>query len=117
MTFIPHCDTERQQMLDAVGVNTLDDLFGDVPEHVRFPSLTLPPPVSQLELAAEMRALAARNIDARTGPRSWALASTATIALRPSTTSCSAASSPPPTRRIRLRSARACCRPCSSTKP
>jgi glycine dehydrogenase subunit 1 len=68
MTFIPHCDTERQQMLDAVGVNTLDDLFGDVPEHVRFPSLTLPPPVSQLELAAEMRALAARNIDAQDRP-------------------------------------------------
>ena len=68
MTFIPHSDTERRQMLDAVGVKTLDDLFGDVPEHVRFPSLTLPPPISQLELPAEMRALAARNIDAQDRP-------------------------------------------------
>jgi glycine dehydrogenase subunit 1 len=68
MTFIPHSDTERRQMLDAIGVKTLDDLFGDVPEHVRFPSLTLPPPVSELELTAEMRALAARNIDAQDRP-------------------------------------------------
>jgi glycine dehydrogenase subunit 1 len=68
MTFIPHSDAERRQMLDAVGVKTLDDLFGDVPEHVRFPSLNLPPPISQLELPAEMRALAARNIDAQDRP-------------------------------------------------
>jgi glycine dehydrogenase subunit 1 len=68
MTFVPHSDTERRQMLDAVGVKSLDDLFGDVPEHVRFPSLALPPPISQLELAAEMRALAARNIDPQVRP-------------------------------------------------
>jgi glycine dehydrogenase subunit 1 len=68
MTFIPHSDRERRQMLDAVGVKTLEDLFGDVPEPVRFPSLSLPPPISQMELAAEMRALAARNLDTQDRP-------------------------------------------------
>jgi glycine dehydrogenase subunit 1 len=62
MTFIPHSDTERRRMLDAIGVKHLEDLFADVPEGVRFPSLQLPPPVSQHELAAEMRGLATRNI-------------------------------------------------------
>jgi glycine dehydrogenase subunit 1 len=68
MAFIPHSDEERRQMLDAVGVKTLEGLFGDVPDHVRFPSLSLPPPISQLELAAEMRALAARNLDTQDRP-------------------------------------------------
>ena len=35
---------------------------------MRFPSLNLPPPISQPELAAEMRALAGRNIDAQDQP-------------------------------------------------
>jgi glycine dehydrogenase subunit 1 len=68
MTFIPHSDTERRQMLDAIGVKQLEDLFGDVPQRVRFPSLNLPAPISQLELDAEMRALAARNVDPQGRP-------------------------------------------------
>ena len=68
MTFIPHSDAERREMLQAVGVGCLEDLFRDVPARVRFPSLNLPPPISQPELAAEMRALAGRNIDAQDQP-------------------------------------------------
>jgi glycine dehydrogenase subunit 1 len=61
MAFVPHSDTERGEMLSTVGVGRLEDLFQDIPEGVRFPSLDLPPPISQPELAGEMRALAARN--------------------------------------------------------
>jgi glycine dehydrogenase subunit 1 len=68
MTFIPHSNAERRRMLEAVGVKHLEDLFADIPERLRFPSLNLPPPVTQLELAAEVRALAARNRDARDQP-------------------------------------------------
>jgi glycine dehydrogenase subunit 1 len=68
MTFIPHSDVERRDMLEVVGVERLQDFFGDVPQSVRFPSLGLPPPTSQPELAVEMRALAKRNIDAQDRP-------------------------------------------------
>ena len=45
MTFIPHSDAERCEMLQAVGVGCLEDLFRDVPARVRFPSLNLPQPI------------------------------------------------------------------------
>lgn len=61
MTYLPHTDNERREMLDAIGVTDLKDLFGDVPERLRFPDLELPPALSEPELAREMRDLAARN--------------------------------------------------------
>ena len=48
-------------MLAAIGVARIEDLFADVPAHVRFPELKLPPPASELDIAREMQALAARN--------------------------------------------------------
>lgn len=65
MKYIPHTDPERRSMLDAIGVSTLQDLFQDVPEQVRFPALDLPAPASELEIEREMQELAARNVDAR----------------------------------------------------
>ena len=61
MRYTPHTDGERRAMLDAIGVASLDQLFADVPEHVRFPELDLPKALSELEVAREMHALAARN--------------------------------------------------------
>jgi glycine dehydrogenase subunit 1 len=63
MTYIPHTDDERRAMLDIIGVGRVEDLFRDVPERVRFPELDLPRAMSEMEVAAEMRALAARNAD------------------------------------------------------
>jgi glycine dehydrogenase subunit 1 len=61
MGYVPHTEAERDQMLQAIGVPDLDALFADVPAHVRFPPLNLPPALSEPELAQAMRALAARN--------------------------------------------------------
>ena len=61
MTYLPHTDDERGEMLRAIGVADLTDLFGDVPERLRFPDLKLLPACSEPELAQEMRGLAARN--------------------------------------------------------
>jgi len=63
MTYIPHTDDERRAMLDTIGVGHFEDLFLDAPERVRFPELDLPRVVSEMEVAAAMRALAARNAD------------------------------------------------------
>lgn len=61
MTCTPHTMDERRRMLDAVGVGTLEELFDGVPERGRFPDLRLPGPLSEMELSAELRRLAARN--------------------------------------------------------
>src|SRR5258708_18633611 len=62
MTYVPHTERETREMLAAVGVDRMEDLFADVPAAVRFPKLKLPPPSSEMEIMGEMQALAARNV-------------------------------------------------------
>ena len=61
MSYLPHTDAERQQMLDAIGVTTIEDLFDAVPSSHRFPYLDLPPAMSELEVIQEMQSLAEAN--------------------------------------------------------
>lgn len=59
--FIPHTDSETREMLDAVGIKSLDDLFKSVPAKYRFPRLNLPPAMTEMEVMAELQNLAAAN--------------------------------------------------------
>ncbi len=61
MSYIPHTDAERQQMLAAVGVTTIEDLFEAVPASHRFPKLDLPAPMSEMEIMAELQSMAEAN--------------------------------------------------------
>jgi glycine dehydrogenase subunit 1 len=61
MSYIPHTDAERQQMLAAIGVTTIEDLFEAVPASHRFPALDLPEPQSEMGVSAEMQAFAEAN--------------------------------------------------------
>ena len=61
MSYIPHTDVERQQMLTAIGVPTIEDLFEAIPSKFRFPKLDLPAPMSEMEVIAELQALAEAN--------------------------------------------------------
>jgi glycine dehydrogenase subunit 1 len=61
MPYGPHTAADRQHMLDALGIGSVDELFADIPEGLRASPLDLPPPEPELELAARLRALAARN--------------------------------------------------------
>jgi glycine dehydrogenase subunit 1 len=61
MSYVPHTERERSEMLAAIGVPRMEDLFADVPARVRFPELSLPPPASELDVMRDMQALAARN--------------------------------------------------------
>ncbi|MGJ3238431.1 MAG: aminomethyl-transferring glycine dehydrogenase subunit GcvPA [Anaerolineae bacterium] len=61
MAYIPHTEVERQQMLAAIGVTTIEDLFEAVPASHRFPSLNLPSAMSEMEIAREMSAMAEAN--------------------------------------------------------
>jgi glycine dehydrogenase subunit 1 len=56
-------DADREEMLAAIGVSSIDDLFGDIPESVRFQGrLDLEPALSEPELVAHLEELAARNV-------------------------------------------------------
>ena len=58
-------DADRQEMLAAIGVETIDDLFADVPEGVRLGrALDLPPGKPEQEVYARLRDLAAKNVSA-----------------------------------------------------
>lgn len=61
MSYIPHTDAERQQMLAEIGVTTIEDLFEAVPSSHRFPKLDLPKPMSEMEVMAEMLSISDAN--------------------------------------------------------
>src|SRR3954467_10077158 len=63
--YTPATEADRQEMLAAVGVETIDDLFADVPEGVRLDrALNLPPGKPEQEVYTYLRKLAARNVAA-----------------------------------------------------
>jgi glycine cleavage system P protein (glycine dehydrogenase) subunit 1 len=62
MSYVPHTGRERRDMLAAIGVDSVEDLFADVPANVRFPRLNLPSALAEPDLVREMQALAARNL-------------------------------------------------------
>ncbi|MEO6857286.1 MAG: aminomethyl-transferring glycine dehydrogenase subunit GcvPA [Solirubrobacteraceae bacterium] len=55
-------DADRREMLAAIGVDSIDALFADIPESLRLSApLDLGPGLSEQEVYDELRALAARN--------------------------------------------------------
>lgn len=61
--FIPHTEANRKKMLEAIGVARAEDLFADVPENLRFPTLDLPPALSELEAKTHLSELSRENVD------------------------------------------------------
>ncbi len=66
--YIPNTQEEQARILSALGLKTLDELFLDIPESFRNPSLDLPGPLSELEIQQELAGLAARNRPLGAGP-------------------------------------------------
>ena len=63
--FIPHTDDERKNMLRAIGVDRMDDLFPDVPPKYRYPQLDIAPALTEMEAIAEDQGLANANESVR----------------------------------------------------
>jgi glycine dehydrogenase subunit 1 len=59
--FTPHTAAEREEMLRAVGVRSVDDLFDAVPKKFRFPKLDLPPRQTEMEITNQLSDLANGN--------------------------------------------------------
>ena len=64
MSFIPHTDTDRQEMLAKIGVERIADLFSDIPADRRYVDFDLPESLSEMEAKWELNALAEANVDA-----------------------------------------------------
>ena len=63
MRYLPLTDTDRSEMLAAIGASSIDDLFVDVPEAARLsgPIANLPRHASELAVERHMTALARKN--------------------------------------------------------
>ena len=62
MTYVPHSENERQQLLKAIGVSRFEELLEGVPESVRLTQrLNLPRALSEFETLKILDGLAAKN--------------------------------------------------------
>ena len=62
MRFTPHTDDDVREMLATLGIASMDELFSDIPAGVRLDRpLALEPGISEMELVADMGALAAND--------------------------------------------------------
>ena len=59
--YSPNTDDDRRQMLDAIGVDSVEELFEDIPVEHRNPNLNLPEPLSEFDLMRHIEDLAALN--------------------------------------------------------
>ena len=62
--YLPMTEQDKQQMLETIGVETIDELFADIPEEVRFKGLyNIKEAKSEAALMKELSQLAAKNKD------------------------------------------------------
>jgi glycine dehydrogenase subunit 1 len=64
MPYISTTDAQRKEMLAAIGVSSIADLYAEVPPSVMDPPIKLAEPLSESEVVAEMRRLSEKNADA-----------------------------------------------------
>lgn len=64
MTYTPHTPREIEEMLEEIGVSSIEDLFNSIPEDDRMEeSLDLPPSLSEQELYKHIQDLSDQNED------------------------------------------------------
>jgi glycine dehydrogenase subunit 1 len=59
MAFIPHTADDIARMLDVIGANSIEDLFDEIPTELRAGALSLPRPLSEMEIGRLMSERAA----------------------------------------------------------
>ena len=65
MRYIPNTAGQRAEMLEDIGIGSVEELFSGIPHSLRLNrSLQLPDALSEIELMAHMRELAGKNADA-----------------------------------------------------
>ncbi|GKX29530.1 putative glycine dehydrogenase (decarboxylating) subunit 1 [Vallitalea longa] len=60
--YLPHTDEDINNMLDVIGLRSIDDLFSDIPEDIRLKELLkINNPMSELEVSKYMNNIAKKN--------------------------------------------------------
>ena len=104
-SYVPTTAAEREEMLAAIGVDSLEGLYKAVPQEMllRSGGLNIPEGLSELEVREAVTAMAEKD-------KVFKTVLTATSSRRSSNPSPPAKSLSPATPPIRRRSARVCCR-------
>ena len=64
MRYIPHTETDIQEMLSAIGIKEIGELFHSIPEALRLEApLNLPPALPEADLTQSLSQLASRNVN------------------------------------------------------
>jgi len=66
--YIPSTMDEQAEMLAALGIDSIDQLFADIPDEFRNPTLNLPAPLSELEIQRGLGQMAGKNRPLSSGP-------------------------------------------------
>ena len=61
MNYLPHTPEDVARALQTIGVNTLDDLFAELPKALRRPEMDLPAGLDEVSLMRHLEDLAAKN--------------------------------------------------------
>ncbi len=61
MPYIPHTDSEVREMLAAIGVSSIEELFAEIPEEMRPKSFDIPSGMTEMAVFRHMENLAAAN--------------------------------------------------------
>jgi glycine dehydrogenase subunit 1 len=65
MPFVPHTEDEIKQMLQTIGANSIDDLFDEIPAHLRIDGLPgVPEGMNEMEVTRLMEKRAAKDANA-----------------------------------------------------
>jgi len=62
-SYVPNTTADRARMLSALGVDSVEELFEVIPAEKRYPGLSLPGPLSEIEVKQLLRGLAEKNAD------------------------------------------------------
>jgi glycine dehydrogenase subunit 1 len=65
--YLPMTDSDKQEMLATIGVDSTEELFADIPEQIRFRgSLNLKNPANEAQLKKELADMANKNVNLKT---------------------------------------------------
>ena len=61
MTYIPHTKAQTREMLDIIGVSSIEELFQDIKPSLRPESFNIPEGISESQVIAQLHRLSAKN--------------------------------------------------------
>jgi glycine dehydrogenase subunit 1 len=61
MTYIPHTESQTRQMLDLIGVSSIEELFQDIKPSLRPGSFNIPEGISESQAISQLRGVSVKN--------------------------------------------------------